>query len=129
MSNYLFKRNSNAYDLFDAFFAPYEKTSTMKTDARQTDKEFILQVELAGFEKDEINLSFDKGVLTVWAERKQTEEKEDGYIFRERSAKLSRSFRLGDVNQDDIKAKYLNGVLEIIVPKKEVPTPKAIAID
>ena len=129
MTNYLLKRNSNAYDLFDAFFAPYEKTSAMKTDAKQTDKEYILQIELAGFEKDEINLSFDKGVLTVFAEKKQTEEKEDGYIFRERSTKLSRSYRLGDINQEGIKAKYLNGVLEIIAPKKEVPTPRAITID
>lgn len=132
MTNYLIKRNLSNYDLlnaFDSFFAPTEMTSTMRTDVKQTEKEYLLQIDLAGFEKEEINLSFDKGILTVSAQKKTTEEKDDGYIVRERSSKVSRRYNLGDVNQDAITAKFTNGLLEICVPKKEVPTPRAIAID
>ena len=131
MTNYLIKRNLNAYDVFNAFDSLFarENFSAMKTDVKQTEKEYLLQIELAGFEKEEINLSFDKGVLTVSAEKKVAEEKDDGYIFRERSTKVSRKYNLGDVNQDAITAKYVNGILEVTVPKKDVPTPRAITID
>lgn len=130
MTNYLLKRNS-AYDLFDAldsFFAPTERVSAMRTDIKQTDNDFRLEIELAGFEKEEINLAFEKGILTVSAEKKATEEK-DGYLRQERFTKVSRSYRLGEVNQDAIKAKFVNGILEVTVPKKEIPTPRAITID
>lgn len=130
MTNYLLKRNSadDLFDAFDSFFAPTERVSAMRTDIKQTDNDFRLEIELAGFEKEEINLAFENGILTVSAEKKATEEK-DGYLRQERLTKVRRSYRLGEVNQDAIKAKYVNGILEVTVPKKEIPTPRAITID
>lgn len=129
MTNYLLKRNSadDLFDAFDSFFAP-TRVSAMRTDIKQTDNDFRLEIELAGFEKEEINLAFENGILSVSAEKKATEEK-DGYLRQERLTKVSRSYRLGEVNQDAIKAKYVNGILEVTVPKKEIPTPRAITID
>ena len=112
----------------------------MKTDIRETDdaKSYRFAVDLPGFEKDEIHVDVKDGYLTVSAEKgldKDEEDKKGHYIRQERySGAMSRTFYVGeDVKQEDIKAKFENGILSLSVPKpveqKKVETSKHIAIE
>jgi len=96
----------------------------MKTDIKEMDNGYELVVDLPGFTKDEIKASLENGYLTISAEKgldKDEKEKESGrYIRRERYAgACSRSFYVGDaVSEEDIHAKYEDGILKLSVPKK-----------
>ena len=96
----------------------------MKTDIRETDGSYELDVDLPGFKKDEINVQLKDGYLTLTAAKgldKDSQDKKGNYIRRERSAgTMSRSFYVGEaVNEEDVHAKYEDGILKISVPKKE----------
>lgn len=97
----------------------------MKTDIRETDdaKNYRFAVDLPGFEKDEIHVDVNNGYLTVSAEKgldKDEEDKNGRVIRQERYAgACSRSFYVGDVKPEDIKAKYEHGVLTVLVPKHD----------
>ena len=111
----------------------------MKTDIKETDNGYELVVDLPGFTKDEVQATLENGYLTISAEKgldKDEKEKETGhYIRKERYAgACSRSFYVGDaVTEEDIKAKFENGTLKMLVPKKEeqkaVENKKYIAIE
>ena len=109
----------------------------MKTDIREHDTGYELDVDLPGFKKDEISLELENGYLTVSAAKghdKDEQDKKGKYIRRERYAgAMQRSFYVGDtLTQEDIKAKYDNGILSISIPKKDaqaVETKKTIAIE
>ena len=109
----------------------------MKTDIRETDGSYELDVDLPGFKKDEIKASLENGYLTISAAKgldKDEKDKEGKYIRQERYAgAMSRSFYVGDeVTQDEIKAKYEDGILKLSIPKKDakaVETKKSIAIE
>ena len=110
----------------------------MKTDIRETDdaNAYRLAVDLPGFKKDEIQLDVKDGYLTIRAEKgldKDAEDKKGRVLRQERYAGVcSRSFYVGDVRPEDIKAKYEDGVLTVLVPKEEVrksPASTAIAIE
>ena len=109
----------------------------MKTDVRETDNSYEVDIDLPGFKKDEVNVQLEDGYLTVSAAKgldKDEEDKKGRYIRQERYAgSLSRSFYVGeDVEPQDVKAKYENGVLKLFVPKaevKQVPAQTAIAIE
>ena len=108
----------------------------MKTDIRETDTSFELDIDLPGFKKEDIQAHLKDGYLTISAqkglERDQKEEKTGRYIRRERySGACSRSFYVGEnVTEEDIQAKFENGILQISVPKKaqQVPVQKQIQI-
>ena len=97
----------------------------MKTDIRETDdaKGYRFAVDLPGFEKDEIHVDVKDGYLTVSAEKGLDKDEEDkkGRILRQEryAGACSRSFYVGDVKPEDIKAKYEHGVLTILVPKHD----------
>ena len=96
----------------------------MKTDIRETDKSYELDVDLPGFKKDEITMKLENGTLTVSAAKgldKDEEQKDKKYVRRERYAgAMSRSFYVGEhVAVEDIHPKYENGILSFTVPKKE----------
>ena len=139
MTNYLIRRNNlNNYDFLDeainSFFKPAffeQKHSLMKTDVRENEKAYLMDVEIPGFDKKEISLSFEKGYLTISAEKQESSEENEKYLRKERSSSISRTYYLGEVNKDAIKAKYENGVLQIEIPKKEkeIPTAHNIIID
>ena len=99
--------------------------NVMKTDIKETDDGYELIVDLPGFKKDEIKVSLEDGYLTIEAakglDEDEQEKKSGKYIRKERySGSCSRSFYVGDaVTQDDVKAKFENGVLTLEVPKKE----------
>ena len=100
----------------------------MKTDIRETDGSYELDVDLPGFKKDEIKVQLKDGYLTLSAAKgldKDEQDKKGNYIRRERYAgSMSRSFYVGDgVNEEDIHAKYEYGILKLSLPKK---APKAV---
>ena len=109
----------------------------MKTDIREHDSGYEVDVDLPGFKKDEINLELENGYLTVSAAKGLDKDEKDDkgkYIRRERYAgAMQRSFYVGDtLTQEDIRAKYENGILSISIPKKDaqaVETKMTIAIE
>ena len=98
--------------------------NVMKTDVKETDTGYEVDIDLPGFKKDEINAQLDNGYLTISAAKgldKDEQEKETGkYIRRERYAgNMSRSFYVGkDITEKDIHGKYENGILMLDIPKK-----------
>ena len=111
-------------DVFDDGFFGRNESKVMKTDIKELDDGYELLVDLPGFTKENLDLSIDNGYLTINAKTdSDKEEKEEGkYVRRERySGEFSRSFYVGDdITEDDIKASFKNGVLNVKVPKKEV---------
>ena len=109
----------------------------MKTDVRETDSGYEVDIDLPGFKKDEINIQLDNGYLSISAAKgldKDEQDKEGKYIRKERYAgSMSRSLYVGNaITQDDIKAKYESGILRLSVPKKaaeEIESAKRIAIE
>ena len=110
----------------------------MKTDVREQNNEYIVDIDLPGFKKDEVQIKLDKGYLTVTASKgldKDTKDKDTGrYIRRERySGSMTRSFYVGEaVEQKDIHAKFENGILQLEVPKhdhKQIEQDKYIMIE
>ena len=111
--------------------------NVMKTDVKETDTGYEVDIDLPGFKKDEINAQLDNGYLTISAAKgldKDEKDKKGKYIRKERYAgAMSRSFYVGEgVTEEDIKAKYQDGILRLVVPKKDakaVENKKYIAIE
>ena len=131
-------------DWMDFSFPDIDKTlygkhakNMMKTDVKETDQGYEVAIDLPGFKKDEIKLELNDGYLTISAEKgldKDEKDKENRYIRRERYAgSMSRSFYVGESRtEQDIHAKYENGILTLDVPKedkKAVPEKRYIAIE
>ena len=122
------------FDPFDMFFdaptpLPQTTPTLMKTDIKETESGFELTVDLPGFKKENVTAELKDGYLTINAETKnETSEtdKEGRFIRKERfSGKCTRSYYVGeDVTENDIKAKFEDGLLKIDVPKKEAPKPE-----
>ena len=109
----------------------------MKTDVRETNDTYEVDIDLPGFKKEEISAKLENGYLTISASKgldKDEEDKKGKFIRQERYAgAMSRSFYVGDyITEEDIHAKFENGVLRLDVPKKEakaVETKKHVAIE
>ena len=109
----------------------------MKTDVHEHDDKYELDIDLPGFKKDEIKLSLENGYLSVSAAKgldKEEKDKKGKLIRQERYAgAMQRSFYVGEhITEEDIKAKFEDGVLKLNVPKKEapkVPEKKTIMIE
>ena len=109
----------------------------MKTDVREHEDHYVLDIDLPGFKKDELDLKLENGYLTVSAEKgldKEEKDKKGKMLCQERYVgAMERSFYVGDlVTQEDIKAKFENGVLQLNVIKKEarkLPEKKLIQIE
>ena len=109
----------------------------MKTDIREHDGGYELDIDLPGFKKDEITIDLDNGYLTISAAKgldKDEQDKKGKYIRKERYAEaVQRSFYVGDaVTEEDVKAKFEDGILKLSIPKKDakaVETKKTIAIE
>ncbi len=141
----------NLMDMFDDFdrnffrgFARpdrelYGKSAAhmMKTDVRETEDGYELDVDLPGFQKDEIKLELNNGYLTISTEKalEKKQENQNGRVIRQErySGTMQRSFYVGDnLTEEDIKAKYENGVLSLKLPRKDakkVPEKKTILIE
>ena len=118
------------------FFSPFKELEDMekrffgdripvnfKTDIRDTGKEFVLEAELPGFDKIDIGIDVKDGYLTITAthsEENDEKDKKGNYLRRERSyGSMTRSFDVSDIEENAITASFNNGVLELILPKKE----------
>ena len=123
--------SENIFDNFfgDDFFGEHSPLygkhgkNLMKTDIHEKDGGYELAIDLPGFKKDEISLDIKDGYLSISAQKGLDKDEEDnkGRIIRqERYAGVcSRSFYVGDVKPEDVKAKYESGVLTITLPKDE----------
>lgn len=109
----------------------------MKTDVRETETGYEVDMDLPGFKKDEIKLDLENGYLTVSAAKGLDKDEKDqkGKLIRQEryAGSMQRSFFVGEeITTEDIKAKYENGVLKLNVPKKEakkLPEKKTIMIE
>ena len=134
-------RRHNDFDLIeDMFRDPFftnEESKIMKTDIKEKKDKYIIDIDLPGYEKENIKMSIEDGYLTVNASTNtEKEDKEEGkFVRKERyMGSCSRSFYVGDaVENEDIKASFKNGTLRIEVPKKEekkeLPEKKYIQIE
>ena len=120
---------------FNALYGKHGK-NLMKTDVRETEDTYELDIDLPGFKKEEVNLELKDGYLTIQAAKgldKEEPEKKGKYIRQERYAgACSRSFYVGDVKPTDIGAKYEDGMLKLTVPKEQpqvMPSGTNIAIE
>lgn len=125
-------------DMFDTRSYGRQQSDLMKTDVKETDKDYKLSVDLPGVKKDDLKAELKDGYLTISATVNQNNDEKDEegrYIRRERfSGSFNRSFYVGEnVSEEDIKAKFENGTLMLTVPKKEsapqVEEKKYIAIE
>ena len=125
------------FDLFDDFFddeffpkhefLPKKERNLMKTDIKETKDGYKLDIDLPGFEKENINLSLDNGYLNVHAKvEKEDKDESKTYVRRERfTGEVSRSFYVGeDIKEDEVKASFKNGILTLEVPKLSLEDKK-----
>ena len=139
MKNELSRRgNYSDYDFFedamrDFFPGFYGRRSEghkyMRTDIKESDKGYEMEIELPGMDKKDINIDLSDGYLTISAGKSDKEENKHNYIRRERSFSCSRSYYVGDVKREDVKAKYDNGILSITIPKDEPKESGSSRID
>ncbi|MEA4807599.1 MULTISPECIES: Hsp20/alpha crystallin family protein [Acetobacterium] len=116
-------------NMLDDFFAegwPMRRSlagDTFKIDLQDNEKEYIVEAELPGFQKNEISLSLEEGRLQIAVKKEETKEETDkNYVHRERKfTAMTRNVFLADAASDDIKAKLTDGVLTITVPKQAKP--------
>lgn len=139
----LLPRRKNEFDLFDEMFNDpfFERKATpsrlMKTDIKEKGENYIIEIDLPGYEKENIAIDLENGYLNVSAKVIQSNEEnneDENYIHRERFfGECSRSFYVGDsVKEDDIKAAFKNGILKLTFPKdsqKKLEEKKTIPID
>ena len=111
-------------DPFDNYAYAMNTSNLMKTDVKDTDQGYEITMNLPGVKKEDVKAELKDGYLTISASTNSNKDEKDGngrYIRRERySGSCSRSFYVGeDVTQDEIKAKFENGALTLLVPKKD----------
>lgn len=125
----LIPRNFYLDDIFNDFSS--NQSNNMKCDIYEKDGNYHIEIDIPGFDKNEISVECENGYLTITAEKNEENEDENkNYIRRERTyGKYQRSFYLGDVDEDAIKAEFKHGILKIHVPKlEEKDTKKHIEI-
>lgn len=123
--------------LKDSFFRKNPVPAVMKTDIREREDGYLLDIELPGFKKEEIKMELEDGYLTIAAAHSTTHEErsEQGKLVRQErvSGSCTRTYFIGEeMNVEDIKARYENGELKVFVPKKDpqvMQIKKTISID
>ena len=134
-------RRRNEFDLFNDFFGGDDffsrrESSIMKTDIKEKKDKYIIEMDLPGYEKENINLELKDGYLNVTAkvEKEENSDENEKFVHKERFyGHCSRSFYVGEqITEDDIVAEFKNGTLKVSIPKKEekkeLPEAKHIQI-
>ena len=120
-------------DFFDDFYRPVRRAphraaapvnTVMKTDVKERDQAYELDIDLPGYKKEDVKAELKDGYMTITASRNTSNDEKDEngkYIRRERfMGTCSRSFYVGEVvTEEDITAKFEDGILKVTVPKKE----------
>lgn len=125
------RHENNLFDAFDNFernfFGGTPAATTFRTDIRDEGDKFVLEAELPGFRKEDIQLHLKDGILTVAAQRTASSEEKDAkgnYIRRERRfGSFARSFDVAGIDEESISAAYQDGILELTLPKAKPAAP------
>lgn len=114
-------------DLFDNFITSRDNNN-MKCDIYEKGGNYHIEMDIPGFDKNDISIEVKDGYLTISAEKNEEDNKEEkNYIRKERSyGKYERSFYLGDLDSENIEAEFNNGILKVTVPKKEAVENKKV---
>lgn len=117
-------------DIFSNDFFSHPFTG-FKTDIKETGKEYVVEAELPGYAKEEIAVEYNNGELTISASKDEsTEDKKDNYLRKERrTGRVARTFVFENVNGDEIKAEFKDGVLKLNLPKLDTVETKTKKID
>ncbi len=110
---------SRNYDLFNDFM--FNNNSLMKTDIKEKDGYYYFDIELPGYQKENIDLEIDDGYITIKAESEIEKEEEGKMLLKERQySSCSRSFYVGNnIKSEDISASFNDGILKLIMPSRE----------
>ncbi len=109
---------------------PRTLTGAYPVDIREEDGRLVVDAEMPGLDKNEIDVSIEEGVLHITAERKAEEPKGTTHLNERRFTRVERSFSLpGDIDESEIKAKLESGVLHLEMPRPEPPKPKQVEIE
>ncbi len=108
------------HDFFPAFYSGKHSQKYMRTDIKENEDSYLMEVELPGMDKNDIHVDLKDGYLNISVNKTEKNEsgKKENYIHRERSFSCSRSYYVGDIRKEDIKAKYENGILNVTIPKE-----------
>ena len=129
MSNKIQQRNSDTYSMTPFnFFEDFSrnlfndfKSNLIKTDIHETDNEYLVEAELPGIPKEDIQVTYENGVLTISGQQQTDtvdEDKKGKLIRSERSlTSVRRQYVLENVKEDEIKASYSDGILKVTLPK------------
>lgn len=119
----------------NALYGKHAK-NLMKTDVRESDNGYEVDVDLPGFKKEDVNIDLSNGYLTIRASKGLDKDQQDDngrYIRRERYAgSMSRSFYVGDVRPQDVSAKFEDGILKLTMPRvdqRRLPDNNRICIE
>lgn len=136
MKNYMVEKHNNDLfnEVFGDFFKPVfygDNAVYMATDVKEKEKSYELEIEMPGYNKEDISVDFEKGYLTVSAKKDEKQEEGKKYISRERHQVCRRSYYVGEIDENGITAKYENGVLTVDLPKRveEQPKTKRISVE
>jgi HSP20 family protein len=116
----------------DDFFTAFRGVAVPTTDVyTEGDSQLVVEAHLPNFDENDITINVDEGALILQAEKRQKEEDTNKkYMVRESSSSFYRRISLPDrADQDSIQAIFTNGILKVVVPFKELPSPKRIAIN
>lgn len=113
-------------DIFDNFMTT--NRNEMRCDIYEKDGNYHIEMDVPGYNKNDITIEVKDGYLTITAEKNNEENTEEkNYIKRERVyGKYQRSFYLGDLDSENIDAEFVDGTLKIVVPKKEIVENKKV---
>lgn len=116
----------------DDFFTPFRGVNVPTTDVyTEDDKRLTVEAHLPNFDENDININIDEGALIIQAEKHEKEEdKSKKYMVRESSTSFYRRIALPErADETNVEARFENGVLKVVVPFKELPSPKKISIN
>ena len=116
----------------DMFVEPvFSRGAVPAVDVKETDSEYLMEVELPGLSEKDVEVKLDNKLLTISSRKEENkEEKKDGYLIRERrSSSFARSFVLPEgIDREKISAEFKNGVLNLSFPKSPAAKPKTIEV-
>ena len=113
-------------DIFD--LEPRRPKEKMECDIYEENGNYVVEATIAGFNKEDIKVEAEDGSIIITASKEENEEEGKKYLRRERhfKSKTQRAFYLGDIDEDNIKASFNNGILKVTVPKKEIESNKKL---
>jgi len=117
-------------DLFKGFDSDFEKILNGKCDFEETDDKYVIELEVPGVKKDEINLNLKNDILTIsWYSKKESKSDKGKSKYERREGSFTRSFDVEGSDTDKIEAELKSGILKVTLPKHESTKPKKIQIN